>query len=370
MHFFSSILDCVQQGIASLAARFIDLTQQKNQHPMMHGERHPLLKLFEAQQNEYATCKNHLKTSMRDLYQEMRQLKLSKKKIPNSTSLERIQHAIHELVLEKFAPFTNQPSSPIFETLLTLKKSPPQLNFPQEDTAALIEAFDRHGHLGRAAKYGQIWENYEKNKPNQSTTYTLNRRKLPQGEIGYINGIATSPQIARSDAERLSQNLASNFDVSGIYNASQGFVADMALTIGLQGGVATTPTRLLVDQWMNFFHHHPDDKYLQICFSQGVVHVKNALELLDPELRKKICVIAIAPAAFISPQEGCEVMHFYKPTDHFFHCALGRSKTENRPDVIQVDPNDGEHPHDPHGKHFIQAIQPYVQNYIQHHKLY
>ena len=47
-----------------------------------------------------------------------------------------------------------------------------------------------------------------------------------------------------------------------------------------------------------------------ICHSQGAIHVRNALLDYPPELRERILVVAIAPAAYIYQQTCAKVIHY------------------------------------------------------------
>jgi hypothetical protein len=47
-----------------------------------------------------------------------------------------------------------------------------------------------------------------------------------------------------------------------------------------------------------------------ICHSQGAIHVRNALLEYPPELRERILVVAIAPAAYIYSETCKKVVHY------------------------------------------------------------
>ena len=50
---------------------------------------------------------------------------------------------------------------------------------------------------------------------------------------------------------------------------------------------------------MRFHEEHRDDldaKYLQLCHSQGAIHVKNALLESAKEIQNRVIVVAISPA--------------------------------------------------------------------------
>jgi hypothetical protein len=63
--------------------------------------------------------------------------------------------------------------------------------------------------------------------------------------------------------------------------------------------------------WNEFFTQSSyQAKFLMICHSQGAIHVRNALMDYPEDFRKRIIVIAIAPAAYIDPKTCGDVMHY------------------------------------------------------------
>jgi len=50
--------------------------------------------------------------------------------------------------------------------------------------------------------------------------------------------------------------------------------------------------------------------FLMVCHSQGAIHVRNALLDYPPELRERILVVAIAPAAYIYKETCADVFHY------------------------------------------------------------
>ena len=64
--------------------------------------------------------------------------------------------------------------------------------------------------------------------------------------------------------------------------------------------IATEPVRQLHKMWNSFFEKSSANaKFLMVCHSQGAIHVRNALLDYPPELRERILVVAITPAAYI-----------------------------------------------------------------------
>ena len=85
------------------------------------------------------------------------------------------------------------------------------------------------------------------------------------------------------------------------------------------GGSLQTPLEILTMNYLGYSPHtaallrktftdfheankdNPNAKYLQLCHSQGALHLRNALQGLPQEIRDRVIVLAIAPAAIITP---------------------------------------------------------------------
>lgn len=369
----TAIFDNLQKGVAVVGAFFTHHFSNKTPMTVLPGDRHPLLQIFEAKTlDEYRAAKKSLKTLSEGLYQYY---KVERKEIKSdfTDKLLRAREAVERV--SKTIYGTSNKQNEISGSIYMLNKSDSNdldwgRNHALDDTKKLIFALDMEGQLGREKKECLIWDNYEINQTLKSSTYSLERPLLNKGGIGYINGVYTPFHIAKNDANRLSVNLANGVNFSCIYNSSQGLAEDVALSLLLQGGICTPPVRLLLQQWMQFFAtHDSSENFLQICFSQGVCHVSNALDLLDPKLRQRIHVIAIAPAVYIPKMEGCQVKHFTKLEDPVRYVAKDRTRMdEHDPDIIVV-PADTCNPHDPHGPEFVKAIAPFVQKYIEENKI-
>jgi isopentenyl phosphate kinase len=77
---------------------------------------------------------------------------------------------------------------------------------------------------------------------------------------------------------------------------------------------------LLIQKWSEFHHRNADQpsaKILHFCHSQGTLHTKNALLRLPKEIRDRVIVVAIAPAAVV-PKKLCHEsfnFDYYKEID-------------------------------------------------------
>lgn len=146
--------------------------------------------------------------------------------------------------------------------------------------------------------------------------YDLPHPHLPNGEIAYINGMNHKPERAIKCAETLS-GLAGTYNIYTVYNPTGGFLADIAKCFAeLYHYKATPPVRKLHEKWDAFFIANPEErKLLQFCHSEGTIQVRNALLRYPPHLRKRIIVIAIAPAAYIPDFICAEAIHYASRRD-------------------------------------------------------
>lgn len=163
-------------------------------------------------------------------------------------------------------------------------------------------------HKNRYTSY-KVDEDYYDN----STCYDLSVNGLPNLpndlEIGFINGIWNNFESSKAGAEYVSR-LAGGYNIHAVYNATHGNQDVPECLKGL-GYIATEPVRQLHKMWNSFFEKSSGDaKFLMICHSQGAIHVRNALLDYPPELRERILVVAIAPAAYIYKQTCAKVIHY------------------------------------------------------------
>lgn len=154
-------------------------------------------------------------------------------------------------------------------------------------------------------KFEQLFPKY-----NQSKLFDLGLKETENIGIGYINGIWSDFSIAYQNTQYIS-NLAQGLNVHCVYNATHGHREDLIeCSMGLKY-IATKPVKQLHAMWDNYFEKSSNAaQFLMICHSQGVLHVRNALLDYPPELRDRISVVAIAPAAYVYEQTCAAVTHF------------------------------------------------------------
>lgn len=122
-------------------------------------------------------------------------------------------------------------------------------------------------------------------------------------QIGGINGIATMLKDAGSHAEYL-RKFTPNLSVEWVYNHSNTGLVDIGEVFLVNfPGYSPNTEDLLLKNWTAFHQaniDNPDAKYLQFVFSQGAIHGENALIKAPEEIRQRVIVVAISPAAVIT----------------------------------------------------------------------
>ena len=131
----------------------------------------------------------------------------------------------------------------------------------------------------------------------------------PNLGIGFINGVFTDFDGAKENAEYISK-LAGDYNIQFVYNATHGHHDLIECQLGLDF-IATTPVGELHNMWDRFFDKSsPEAKFLQICHSQGTIHVRNGLLCYAPERRERILVVAIAPGAYLYEETCAKTRHY------------------------------------------------------------
>jgi RHS repeat-associated protein len=157
--------------------------------------------------------------------------------------------------------------------------------------------------------FEQMHPDYESSK-----TFDLSANGFPNLPndlgIGFINGIWNDAKGSRESAEYLSK-LSGGYNIQAVFNATHGTCADLKECKKGLNYIATEPVKQLHKMWNSFFEKSSaNSKFLMICHSQGAIHVRNALLDYPPELRERILVVAIAPAAYIYQETCAKIIHY------------------------------------------------------------
>jgi hypothetical protein len=169
---------------------------------------------------------------------------------------------------------------------------------------------------------------------------------------------------AKQHAQFLSA-LADHHNIHGVFKANRPLHLELLESIS---SFDTPPVLLLQNQWRAFFLRQPDCKYLQICHSQGVLHVKKALEGLTAEERKKIIVVAIAPQVTI-PNDLCYKVDHYLSTRDFVPYLQGNPVENSLSQDVHIRAPEKKAPlwdHDFESPSYLEALRFHIENYIEH----
>jgi RHS repeat-associated protein len=148
-----------------------------------------------------------------------------------------------------------------------------------------------------------------------STPFRLKTEEVPHGMIGFINGIETPRLSAYEHASFLSK-LGQGVNIHGVYNATHGLLSDLGESVlSLMGISSSRPVNLLRQQWRGFFDREKKNPFLQICHSQGALHVYNALQGMTPEERDRIIVVTVAPAKYITRKYCLQATNYASKRD-------------------------------------------------------
>lgn len=205
---------------------------------------------------------------------------------------------------EFFASFLNTPKPPP-----VAEPTPPPIPAyqpisPQPGRSFTERFFEA---IGRQFLEPEMVADVTPSQQKKSHLFTTAGERQTSCQIGGINGINTSVDNAVSHADYLGK-LSSGRSVDWIYNNSHGALGDLT-EVFTQNYLGSSPNTasLLIDNWVAFDEKNKDNptaKYLQFCHSQGTIQVRNALAKAPQEIRDRVMVVAIAPAAVV-PDDLC-----------------------------------------------------------------
>lgn len=149
----------------------------------------------------------------------------------------------------------------------------------------------------------------------KSIAIDIGIKELKNGGILNVNGILNSFKEAERAARKFSL-LGDHVRIKGIYNASNGFKNDILESLFNLLYISTPPVELLKEQILDYFEKNGLEKRLLIqCHSQGAAITRNALMQLPPQIRNRISVLAISPAAYIDREICGDVKHVVSDRD-------------------------------------------------------
>lgn len=167
--------------------------------------------------------------------------------------------------------------------------------------------FIRPGYEGLGSDTVTFYDTFEDGR-EQSRVFDLELPEFCDSRVIYMNGINTNLLKHKETAQTLCKMYG--YNIHSIYNATHGIPTDLWESCLGTFHIATPPVRLLHQKWNEMLKNNNGAKILQICHSQGAIHVANALLSYDPELRKRIIVLAIAPGGYIDSKTCAQVIHY------------------------------------------------------------
>lgn len=203
---------------------------------------------------------------------------------------------------------------------------------------------------------------------SRSQSYQIEGFDLPKGQISFINGINNSKKDSMGGARFIS-GLGNGVKVNGIYNASNGFLLDVAECMTGHTGIRAPTAELFRNHYTDLaLKYGSDANFLHFCHSGGAIPTKQGLELLPPSIRNQITVVAIAPAVII-PEELCyQSFNYVSKRDFVTHLDLmGKVRYGDQLEMLDPHPNAGFFDHSLQSPTFKKLIDLHVNGYIKSH---
>ncbi len=142
--------------------------------------------------------------------------------------------------------------------------------------------------------------------------------KRPGIGIGFIPGMNTSFEETMSHLNHL-KKFAGDLVIEGVYNHSNGaFIDGLEIFILNYNGIAPVTEGLLLEKWAKFHEeniNNPHAKYLQFTHSMGTILAKDALQVAPQEIRDRVMIVAIGPAAIIPDGLCFDAQHYASDKD-------------------------------------------------------
>lgn len=159
-------------------------------------------------------------------------------------------------------------------------------------------------------------------------------------EISFVNGILNQPEEMHESLNYI-HDMGFDCGLSGVYNGTKGIWdgGEYLYNLCLHG--ETRPVSLLCREIDDYFANCPEDGIMiLILHSQGAVIGRNALELVHPDKRERIHVIAVAPGGYIDRHLCGSVVHLVSDGDivHYID-FLGAARNGKTTTVLPRDAN-------------------------------
>jgi hypothetical protein len=208
---------------------------------------------------------------------------------------------------------------------------------------------------------------------------TLGEQRKDLAVFG-INGINTSLHESIHHAEYLAQ-FTKGLSVTWVHNHSNGALVDIGECIAVNFPGASPNTKNLErDQWIAFHKanlDNPKAKCLHFCHSQGAIHTKNALQSVPKEIRERVIIVAIAPAAIITDDQCYKAYNYASKLDKVYLAEMmshslgdlerAKQALEALEHLILLEPHEGATglDHNFESPTFLEPVCGRLQQYLQ-----
>lgn len=170
--------------------------------------------------------------------------------------------------------------------------------------------------------------------------FQVGEKNFENCKILGVNGIMTPFSEAKRQAQEMSSS-CKGYKVDWLYVPNHSLLQDLSQAHADLSYRATEETFLLRDQVLEYFNNSSPTSQLYIqCHSKGTLSVRNMLLMIPSELKKRISIIAFAPAGYINDTDLKNIQHFASPWDIVpMLDQKGREQALHRETLTLIEPN-------------------------------
>lgn len=184
---------------------------------------------------------------------------------------------------------------------------------------------------------------------------------------GFTNGMCNTEKQNLSSAEILSK-FAGGRQIESTVSPTNSWFHDLFRSFhSLFFCLASNGVFGLHEKWNKHFEQKGADAvWLETCHSEGAINVRNALMSYNPQLRKMIDVVAIAPGCYID-RELCRSVHHYVSTRDFVPWVdlVGRIRNRDTVHVLPAHKDASLWDHDFASPTYREVIKRHVEQHLK-----
>jgi hypothetical protein len=133
--------------------------------------------------------------------------------------------------------------------------------------------------------------------------------------------------------------MSGGYNIHITYNETYNSSADISRAINeLSNRYESKAVNILKNEWVDYLSKNDSNRYLQICHSEGAIIIRNALEKTPKDMRNRIDVIAIAPAAYIDENLCNSRVHYVSNRDLVPYLDIN-GYFNNKDSIIKIKPH-------------------------------